>query len=29
MEAGRCTAAYNTDEYHGYGCSIAESFEII
>ena len=24
MAAGRCTAAYITDEYHGYGCSITE-----
>ena len=24
MAAERCTAAYNTDEYHGYGCSITE-----
>lgn len=24
MAAGRCKAAYHTDEYHGYGCSITE-----
>lgn len=24
MAAGRCEAAYHTDEYHGYGCSITE-----
>lgn len=24
MAAGRCSAAYTTDEYHGYGCSITE-----
>lgn len=22
MAAGRCKAAYETDEWHGYGCSI-------
>lgn len=22
MAAGRCEAAYRTDEYHGYGCEI-------
>ncbi len=24
MAAGRCKAAYCTDEWHGYGCSITE-----
>lgn len=24
MAAGKCTAAYHTDEWHGYGCSITE-----
>lgn len=24
MAAGRCKAAYTTDEWHGYGCSITE-----
>lgn len=24
MAAGRCKAAYRTDEYHGYGCSITD-----
>ena len=24
MGAGRCEAAYRTDEYHGYGCEITE-----
>lgn len=24
MAAGKCKAAYNTDEWHGYGCSITE-----
>lgn len=24
MAAGRCKAAYNTDEFHGYGCSITD-----
>lgn len=23
MAAGNCTAAYHTDEYHGYGCEIS------
>ena len=22
--AGKCSAAYYTDEYHGYGCSVTE-----
>lgn len=22
MAAGRCKAAYHTDEYHGYGCNV-------
>lgn len=24
MAAGKCKAAYHTDEWHGYGCSIME-----
>lgn len=24
MAAGKCKAAYHTDEYHGYGCGITE-----
>lgn len=24
MAAGRCAAAYHTDEWHGYGCTITE-----
>ena len=24
MAAGKCTCAYITDEYHGYGCSITD-----
>lgn len=24
MAAGKCSAAYYTDEWHGYGCSITE-----
>lgn len=24
MAAGKCKAAYHTDEWHGYGCSITE-----
>lgn len=24
MAAGQCKAAYHTDEWHGYGCSIME-----
>lgn len=24
MREGRCKAAYRTDEYHGYGCSITD-----
>ena len=24
MAAGRCKAAYYTDEWHGYGCNITE-----
>lgn len=24
MAAGKCKAAYYTDEWHGYGCEIAE-----
>lgn len=24
MAAGKCKAAYHTDEFHGYGCNITE-----
>ena len=24
MTAGKCSAAYHTDEFHGYGCNITE-----
>lgn len=24
MAAGKCSAAYHTDEFHGYGCNITE-----
>ena len=24
MPAGKCSAAYRTEEYHGYGCEITE-----
>lgn len=24
MAAGRCAAAYHTDEWHGYGCTVTE-----
>lgn len=24
MAAGKCKAAYHTDEWHGYGCNITE-----
>lgn len=25
MAAGKCKAAYHTDEWHGYGCEMTES----